>query len=132
MARVTQLLIHAEHRPGVLASICSEMAKKAVNISAILAAPDQHGGIRLVASPHPAARKVLDDLKLNYGEEEAIAIRVDDRPGALGKATRKLADKGINVLYAYGSIVKGEDRALIILGVSDLDKAEETLRGQLR
>lgn len=30
MARITQLLIHAEHKPGTLANICSEMAKKAV------------------------------------------------------------------------------------------------------
>jgi hypothetical protein len=132
MARVTQLMIQAEHQPGVLASICSELAKKAVNITAVMAAPDQSGGIRIVAAPHPTARKVLDDLKLPYREEEALAIRIDDRPGALGKATRKLADKGINVLYAYGSIVKGEERALIVLGVSDMAKAEETLKGQLR
>lgn len=59
--------------------------------------------------------------------EEAIAIRITDRPGALGKVTRKLADAGVNVDYAYGSIVKGEQRALVILGVSDLKKAEEVL-----
>ena len=47
------------------------------------------------------------------------------RPGALGRITRKLADADINVLYAYGSIVKGEGRALIVLGVSDLGKAEK-------
>jgi hypothetical protein len=43
----------------------------------------------------------------------------------LGKLTRKLADAGINVQYAYGSIVKGEQRALIVMGVSDIDKAEK-------
>jgi len=125
MARVTQLKIKAEHRPGVLAAICSEMAKKAVNITAIMAAHDQPGGIRMVAAPHAAARKVLESMGLLYEEEDAIAIRVTDRPGALGRVTRKLADKGINVLYAYGSIVKGSERALIVLGVEDVGKAEE-------
>jgi hypothetical protein len=127
MARISQLLIQAEHKPGTLASICSEMAKKAVNITAIMASHDQPGGIRLVATPHTAARKVLDAMGLPYGEEEAIAIRVSDRPGALGRATRKLADAGVNVQYAYGSIVKGSDRALIILGVEDVAKAEKIL-----
>jgi hypothetical protein len=127
MARVTQLLILAEHKPGILASICSEMAAKAVNISAIMAAHDQPGGIRMVAVPHAAARKVLDSMNLPYKEEDALAIRVTDRPGALGRATRKLADRGINVLYAYGSIVKGSERALIILGVEDVKKAEDIL-----
>ncbi len=128
MARTSQLLIKAEHKPGTLASICSEMAKKAVNITAIMAAYDQPGGrIRLVATPHAAARRVLESMGILYGEEEAVAIRVTDRPGALGRATRKLADAGINVKYAYGSIVKGSDRALIILGVEDVAKAEKIL-----
>src|SRR5512143_2133316 len=128
MARVTQLIIQAENKPGTLASICTDLAAKAVNITAIMAAYEQAGGrIRLVATPHAAARKVLDTMQLKYGEEEAIAVRVNDRPGALGRATRKLSDRGINVHYAYGSIVKGSERALIILGVEDVVKADALL-----
>jgi len=127
MARITQLLIQAEHKPGTLATICSELAAKAVNITAIMAAPDQPGGLRLVATPHGAAKKVLESMQLPYSEEEAIALRITDRPGALGRVTRKLADAGVNILYAYGSIVKGEQRALIVLGVSDVAKAEKLL-----
>jgi len=125
MARITQLLIDAEHKPGTLAALCSELAAKAVNITAIMAAPDQPGGLRLVATPVPAAKKVLQAMQLRYREEDAIALRITDRPGALGKVTRKLADAGVNILYAYGSIVKGEQRALIVLGVSDVAKAEK-------
>ncbi len=125
MARVTQLLVLAEHKPGTLAQICSELAKVAVNITAIMAAQDQPGGIRMVATPVGTARRVLDQLGLGYKEEEGIAVRLGDRPGALGKVTRKLGDAGINILYAYGSIVKGENRALIVMGVSDVAKAEK-------
>ncbi len=125
MARVTQLHIQGKHQPGTLAAICSKLAEKAVNITAIMAAPEEAGGIRVVASPHAGARKVLDDMGLRYTEEEAIAIRISDRPGALGRTTRKLADAGVNVEYAYGTIVKGAaDRALIVLGVSDIKQAE--------
>lgn len=125
MARITQLLIQAEHQPGTLATLCSELASKAVNITAIMAAPEQSGGLRLVATPLAAAKKVLEALQLPYREEDAIAVRVGDRPGALGKVTRKLADADVNILYAYGSIVKGEQRALIVLGVSNVEKAEK-------
>ena len=125
MARITQLLIQAEHKPGTLSTICSELAAKAVNITAIMAAHDQPGGIRMVATPHATAKKVLEAMQLPYREEDAIALRITDRPGALGKVTRKLADAGVNILYAYGSIVKGEQRALIVLGVSDVAKAEK-------
>ena len=124
MAKVTQLMIQAENKPGVLAHICSELAKVAVNINAILASQDGTG-IRIVAAPHASAKKVLDGLGIAYREEDAVAVRLSDRPGALGKVTRKLADKGINIQYAYGSIVKGEGRALIIIGVSDVDRAAD-------
>ena len=123
MARISQLLIHAEDKPGTLATICSELAKVAVNISAIMAAHGPEPVIRMVATPHSAAKKVLEALRIPYDEEDVIALRVTDRPGALGRATRKLADAGINVDYAYGSIVKGEERALIVMGVSDVEKA---------
>jgi hypothetical protein len=128
MARVKQLLIHAEHKPGTLATICSEMAKVAVNITAVMAAVEQQKGIRMVATPHATARAVLDRMGLRYTEEEALAVRISDRPGALGRVTRKLGDAGINITYAYGSIVKGAaDRALIVLGVSDVDKADKLI-----
>ena len=125
MAKITQLMIRVENKPGSLAHICSELAKVAVNITAVMASQDEKEGIRIVATPHATARKVLDSLKLPYREEDAVAVRLSDRPGALGKVTRKLADKGININYAYGSIVKGEGRALIIMGVSDVNKAAD-------
>jgi hypothetical protein len=132
MAQVTQLMIQAEDKPGVLAGICSEMAKVAVNITAIMAAPQEAGGIRMVPHPVETARRVLDAMRIPYVEEHVLAIRLTDKPGALGKATRKLAEKGINVLYAYGSIVKDAERALIIMGVSDVEKAEEVLKGAMK
>lgn len=132
MAQVTQLMVRAQDKPGVLAAICSEMAKVAVNITAIMAAPQEAGGIRVVAQPLDTAKHVLDAMQLPYTEEPVLAIRVTDKPGALGKATRKLAEKGVNILYAYGSIVKGEERALIVLGVDDVTKAGEILKGAMQ
>jgi hypothetical protein len=80
MARITQLLIQAEHKPGTLATLCSELAAKAVNITAIMAAHDQPGGIRMVATPLSAVKKVLETMQLAYREEDAIALRITDGP----------------------------------------------------
>lgn len=125
MALAAQFFVRAPHKPGTLARVCSELAKVAVNITAIMASQDEAGGLRIVATPQPAARKVLESLGLPFSEEEVLAVRVTDRPGALGKITRKLADAGINIEYAYGSIVKGGSRALIILKVPDPKKAAD-------
>jgi hypothetical protein len=128
MPRVTQLVVSMENQPGTLAQMCSELAKVAVNISAIMATTtDAAGSVRMVATPLPAAKKVLDALKMRYEEQDAVGIHVTDRPGALGRATRKLGEAGINIHYVYGSIVKDADRALIVLGVADPAKAAKLL-----
>ena len=72
-----------------------------------------------------AAKKVFDGMGLKYTEESVLAVRLSDKPGALGKLTRKLADHHIDVMYAYGTILKGAGKAMVILAVSDLDAAAE-------
>jgi len=128
MTIARQLTVMLENRPGKLAELASELARVAVNISALMLIDVKPvGPVRMVVSNPEAARKVCDVLGLTVVEENVLAIKVSDKPGALGKITRKLAEKGINVEYAYGSIVKGADRALIVLGVSDLPAAEKVL-----
>ena len=125
MARITQFVIRGENKPGELAQICTELAKVAVNITGVMASQEAGHGIRMVAEPHAAATKVLDALNIAYNEEPGLAVRLTDRPGALGRATRKLAEAGINITYIYGTIVKGQEKALVVLGVppADLEKA---------
>lgn len=130
MAVTQQLSVMLENRRGALAEICSELAKVAVNILAFMA-PDQAGvaPVRLVTNSPETARKVCESLGLKYAQEEVLAARVSDRPGALGRLTRKLADHGIDVNYAYGSIDKKACKeALIVLAVSDVDAAAKLVK----
>ena len=128
MPRVTQLVITMENKPGNLAQICSELAKVAVNISAIMATTEGTvGQVRIVATPLPAAKKVLDSLKMSYDEQDAVAIHVTDRPGALGRATRKLADAGINIHYVYSFLKRPEGKAALALNIEDADVASQSL-----
>ena len=115
-----QLTVMLDNKRGALAEICSKLAEKAVNILG-LSVPVQAGKapVRIVVNRAEAAKKVFDDLGLKYSEEEVVAAHLSDRPGALGKLTRKLADHNVDVKYAYGSISRGAKRALIILAVSD-------------
>jgi hypothetical protein len=124
-----QLSVMVENKPGVLAELCSKLAEKAVNILGLMV-PDQAGvaPIRMVVNSGDTAKKVLDALALKYSEEDVLAVQVSDRPGALGKLTRKLADHGLDVKYAYGSIHKGSEKATIILAVNDLAAALKVLK----
>ena len=124
-----QFSVMVENKRGALAQVCSRLAEKAVNIFALMV-PEQLGiaPIRLVVSSDETAKKILDSMGSSYTEEDVLAVEVSDKPGALGKVTRKLADHNIDVKYAYGTIEKGVDKAMIVMGVSDLEAAVKVLK----
>jgi hypothetical protein len=124
MPVVKQFSVVLQDRPGALAEVCSELAKKAVNIQAVLVADVRSfGPVRLVVNNNEVAARVFQSLGLQFSQEEVLAVRLSDKPGALGRLTRKLAEHDINIEYAYGSIEKGAPQALVILAVSNLKKA---------
>lgn len=129
MPVATEFSLRLENRPGALAEACSELAAKAVNIQAIMA-PEVGGSgtVRMVVNNPDTARKVFDAIGFKYSEEEVLVARLSDRPGALGRATRKLAEHKIEINYAYGSIEKGAPKALVVLSVSDLEQAARLLK----
>jgi hypothetical protein len=128
MAVIKQLRVALKNRPGALAELCTELAKRAVNISAIQANESTPDSIRLVATPMDVAKKVCVDMNLEICEEVAIAAHLADRPGSLGRLTRKLAEKNINIEYVYGSIGKSAERALVVIGVNDVEAAARLLK----
>jgi hypothetical protein len=129
MPVVTQLTVMAENKRGALAEICTRLAEKAVNIIGLMA-PHQTGSapVRLVVNDLDAAKKILDQMGLKYSEEPVLNVRLSDRPGALGKITRKLADAGVDIHFAYATILKGADRANVILGVSNVEAAAKVVK----
>jgi hypothetical protein len=129
VALTKQLVVTLENRPGSLAELCSELAKVAVNIMAIQASETSPATpVRLLVSQTDAARKVCEKLGLGCREESVLAIEVSNRPGALGRVTRKLADAGINIQFLYGTIEKGSSDALIVCGVSDAEAAAKVIK----
>lgn len=120
MTVMKQISVMVENQRGALAELCSKLAEKAVNIVGLMV-PEQTGlaPIRLVVNNRDTAHKVLTAMGLKYSEEDVLAVQVSDRPGALGKLTRKLADHNVDVKYAYATIHQGVGKAMIILAVSD-------------
>jgi hypothetical protein len=129
VAVAKQLVVMLENRPGSLAERCTELPMVAVNIQAIQASEVKPiVSVRLLDSQGETAKKVFERMGLKYKEERILTVLVGNRPGALGRITRKLADANINIEYIYGCMDKSAKRALILCGVSDLEAASSIIR----
>jgi hypothetical protein len=129
MAKTTQLTLTLESKPGVLAKISRTLADAGVNITAICAAETAgRGKIRMLVSDPARAKDALKAAKLRCGEEPALTLTLEDRPGALARVAEKLAQGKLNIKCAYAT-TSGGGSATVVLTVSNADKAQALLGG---
>ncbi len=122
-----QITILVEDRPGALADICEAFGRSGVNIKAISAEGlGEAGVIRIVTADVNTATRALDREGFSYRVAEIVSIRLPDKPGELGKVTRRLADEEINIQYIY---ILGKDKGAtdIALRVDDVENARIVL-----
>ncbi len=123
MAKVTQLVLTLQNKPGVLANLCKVLGDAGVNVEALCApeAPGK-GRLRLVVDDAAKAEAALKGAKIRAGKEEAIRVTLDNKPGALADAARKLAAAKVNIKCAYATTA-GPGQAAVVLTVSNAAKA---------
>jgi hypothetical protein len=130
MPKVTQIVVTLQNKPGTAAQLCSTLRDVGVNISALdAAAIAGRGKVRLLVDNPDKAKDALKAAKIRFSEEEAIAIELDNRPGALGDIAQKLAQAKINIKYAYATSAEGSAKTTVILAVPDVAKALGVLGG---
>ena len=128
MPKVTQLTLTLESKPGVLAKISQALAGAGVNITAICAAETAgRGKVRMVVSDPARAKEALKAAKLRCGEEPALVLTLEDRPGALARVADRLAAAKINIKCAYATTSGMGGSATVVLSVSNADKAASVL-----
>jgi len=118
-----ELRVTLEDKPGSLAKLADALGKGGVNIDAISAQTSGGSGdIRVLVENTQAARTALDAAGIRVqSEREMVFVDLEDKPGSLAAAARKLSDSSINVdaIYVVGS--SGGKKQLAI-GVSDVAK----------
>jgi hypothetical protein len=120
--------VTAESKPGVLAKVCAALAGAGVNILAICAADaGGRGKLRMVVSDPARAKQALAAAKIRAGEEPALMLTLDDRPGSLGRVAERLAAAKINIKCTYASTGAAGGNAQVILVVPNPEKAERAL-----
>jgi hypothetical protein len=70
-----------------------------------------------------AARRALEEIGIEVRRErQVLVLEIEDRPGALGEVSRRMANAGVNADLVY--LATG---TRLVLGVDDIDKARDAL-----
>lgn len=120
--------VYVQNKPGELAKICEMLGSHGVNIKAISSERgNERPMIRIVTDDEATTKSALARSGIAYGLKDVIAVRMQDRPGELGKIARKLAKAMVNVDSIY---ILGKDRGSteIAFTVDDVQKAESILK----
>jgi hypothetical protein len=113
-----------DDQPGVLARLGEAAGKAGINIEGISAFTGEGKGVVHVLVPDAeGALEALSAAGLDVrAARDVIVVDIEDRPGALGEFTRRLADENINVEQAY---IATNNR--LVLAVDDIGRARELL-----
>jgi hypothetical protein len=124
MAKVKQLTVALENRPGTLAHVTKVLADAKVNIVALLGSTaGAQGSVQVVVDNVNKAKKALGGAGLSYNEGTLEQVELANKAGALAQLAGRLAKKGINIDCAYATVHKNAKKAVVVLGTS---KAGET------
>jgi hypothetical protein len=131
MPIATQLVISGQSKPGALARVTAVLGEAGVNIKAF-SAPEVTGAgkLRLLVADLDGARAALRSAKIKFGEETALLLSLENKPGALRKVAELLMKSRINIKCGYCTPSREGKRALVVLTVSNTDKALTILRNQ--
>lgn len=126
--KIKQLSVFLENKSGRLAAVTRLLAAKGINIRALsIADTSDFGILRLIVNDPHAAYKALKEGGFTVSLTEVLGVEMPDRPGALSNILTYLEEANINIEYLYAFLGKGDNGALVIFRVEDLNKAIEIL-----
>jgi len=115
MAKIKQLTIAVENRPGAVAEIAKVLGNAKVNVLSLMGtAQGTSGTIQLVAEDTKRAKKALDEARIPYQETAAEGYDLPNKAGALAQYLEKLATKGVNLSSIHATASKGGRKAVVV------------------
>ena len=123
-----QISISAENKPGRLARITGVLAKASVSIRATtISSSGESGIISLIVDDPKRAQSELSKSGLTVHLHRVLAVLIPDQPGGLDKLTQLLYREGININNAYGFVLECAEKAVFVVDVEEIEKAEKLL-----
>ena len=125
--KLQQISIFMENKPGMLLEITKFIASRNVNMRALSVADTETFGIvRIIVDDPGLVNDMLEKEGYTTKITQVLAIEIPDQPGKFSELLEVLAKSNINIEYSY-AFTSTKGKAMIILRVDDVDKAEKLL-----
>lgn len=120
-------IVKLENRPGALADLGEALAERGVNITGISGMTwDDEGALALITNDDSATRSLLEERNEDYRQVELVSASLEDRPGTLAEAARRLAQREVNIDAVIPTGSRGS-KVTVAFGVDDAAGAREAL-----
>ena len=118
--QLKDLTIELDEKVGSVASAAEALGKAGVNIEGICGFVVGGKGVGhvLVADPGKARQALQTAGARVTGEQDVLILDIEDKPGSLGKLTRKIADAGVNLNTVYLAT-----KTRVVIGAGEIEKA---------
>lgn len=115
-------IVEASNRPGEFARHAGEVAQRGINLANVVCLGiGDRGGVAFYASDEAGLRSALSDAGIGFREISAVTARIEDKPGTVAEAARRLGDAGVNIELLVPIGMDGK-HVTVAFGV---DKAEQ-------
>ena len=123
---IKQVSVFIENRPGRLSEIVDILAKNGVNMRALSIADTMDFGIlRIIVDEPDKVMLMLRENRITATAADVLAVRLEDKPGALSELLGALAKEDISVEYIYAFVARQDDgAAYVVIRVEDNEKAQ--------
>ena len=123
-----QISIFAENKPGKLATVTRILAQEGINIRATtISTSDTFGVINLIVDNPAKAQDALTKAGMLVKLRPVLAVLIEDQPGGLDRLAKLLFQEGVNVNNAYGFVLESQIKAVFVVDVDQLEKAEKIM-----
>jgi hypothetical protein len=120
-------IVDLMNKPGELARLAETIAQKGINITGFAGATAGGAGtVVLVTNDEAGTRSAMSEKGFRAREVELVMASLENKPGSLAAAAKKLADAGINVEAALPTGMSGENVS-IAFATDQPAKARELL-----
>ena len=125
---VKQLSVFIQNRSGKIASIVKALSDAHIDIRALSIADTADFGIlRMLVNDITTAKSILSGQNCIVSINEVCVVAVPDTPGGLAQLLATTSNAGIDIEYMYSLISRSEEKAFMVVRVSDEAKLIQVL-----